>query len=102
VRFQGPEPEIEYQWGVLTVYEDGSRGIDWTNEDDAQAFLSHYADYDVDPSMRVASRELVRRRIEPREIEVRPSSYAARRQAAHERRTERVARNARLAEVDRG
>lgn len=94
VIFRGPEPVVEYQWGVLTVYEDGTRGIDWTNEEEARSFLIHYADYDAEPAMRVKSRELVKRRIEPGVMEVAPSDYAARRQAADERVATRVVRPA--------
>ncbi len=75
----------EYQWGVRTTYTDGSSGIEWTSEDEARAFLTYYADSDALPVMRVRSRELVRRLIEPGEVEVAESNYAARRQASDER-----------------
>lgn len=74
--------EIEYQWGVRTVYTDGSSGIDWSNQGDAESFLVHYADYDGASHMRVTSRELIRRTISPGAIEPVDSSYAERRQRA--------------------
>ena len=77
--------ERSYQWGVRTVYMDDSRGIDWTNEDDARSFLAYYADYDAAPAMSIRSRELVRRLIDPGDIEVVDSDYATRRHAADER-----------------
>jgi hypothetical protein len=65
----------EWQWGVRTVHTDGSSGIEWSNMDDAKSFLVYYADSDHRPGMRIQSRELVRRRIAPRQIQVMPSWY---------------------------
>jgi hypothetical protein len=75
----------ELQWGVRTVYADGSQGIDWTNEDDARSFLSYYAEHDSEPGMRVARRDLVCRPIVPGDIEVVETDYPSRRRAAEER-----------------
>ncbi len=72
---------MEYQWGVRTVYTDDSHGVDWTNEDDAVSFLTYYAECDAEPALRVRFRELVRRPIDPGQIEVVGSRYAERRQA---------------------
>ncbi len=82
---------IEYQWGVRTQYADGSSGTDWTNEDDAQAFLSSYADYDASPFMGVKNRELVRRPIQAGDVEVVESCYTERRAAAEARDQDRRA-----------
>jgi hypothetical protein len=83
---------IEYQWGVRTVYADGSGGTEWSNEDEARSFLASYSDYDAEPGMRVRSRELVRREILPGAVEVVDCDYAERRRRADERVKQRRAR----------
>ena len=83
---------MEYQWGVRTVYADDSQGVEWMNEDDARDFLTYYAESDAEPAMRVRSRELVCRPIEPGEMKVAESHYAELRQAADERVAARLAK----------
>lgn len=85
----------EYQWGVRTQYVDGSGGIEWSNEEEARSFLAYYSDADAEPVMRVESRELVRRVIEPGGVEVAESVYAERRRAADERVSARPPRQPR-------
>lgn len=81
-----PPPALR-QWGVRTTYTDGSVGTDWTNRDDAESFLNHYAEADANPGMRVRVRELVMRRILAGDVEVVASGYAQLRSDTEKRRS---------------
>lgn len=76
---------VEWQWGVRIIHSDGSSGIDWMTEDTARSELMYAAEVDFQPHMRVQTRQLVRRRVIPRPVQVVESKYEEWRAAAAER-----------------